>query len=60
MSILYWLWHTITGCPETHLEHTMYGTTHCRTCGRVTFVSDTLPKITRLKIPNHRYHLSYR
>lgn len=50
--ILRWLWHTITGCPETHLDHTMYGTTHCRTCGRVTFVSDSLPKITRLKTTN--------
>ncbi|SDD60930.1 hypothetical protein [Sporomusa acidovorans] len=57
MSIIRWLWHAISGCPEADLDHTMYGTTHCRTCGRVTFVSDTLPKITRLKTPARR--LSY-
>ena len=49
MSIIHWFLHAITGCPATSLNHTMYGTTHCRACGRVTFVSDTLPKITRLK-----------
>lgn len=49
MSIIYWFLHAITGCPQAHLEHTMYGTTHCRACGRVNFVSDHLPKITRFK-----------
>ncbi len=49
MSIARWFWHAITGCPETDLNHTMYGTAYCRTCGRVTFVSDNLPKNTRLE-----------
>ncbi|WP_371374672.1 hypothetical protein [Sporomusa aerivorans] len=51
MSIIQWLVHAITGCPKTSLDHTMYGITHCRSCGRVSFISDTLPKITRFKIP---------
>lgn len=50
MSIINWLLHGLTHCPKTELTHTMYGTTHCRSCGRVEFVSDTLPKITRFQV----------
>ncbi|VBB05836.1 Hypothetical protein LUCI_1047 [Lucifera butyrica] len=48
MRFFAWIWHGLHKCPETDLEHTMYGTTHCRSCGRVTFVSDSLPKIKHL------------
>lgn len=46
--ILKWVWHSITRCPETDLDHTMYGTAHCRACGRVIFISDTLPKMNHI------------
>lgn len=55
--IFNWVWHGVTRCPENDLEHTMYGTTHCRTCGRVAFVSDTLPKIKRLIINKRNRHI---
>jgi len=47
-DIFKWVWHSITRCPETDLDHTMYGTTHCRACGRVIFISDTLPKMSHI------------
>lgn len=48
--IFKWIWHSITRCPETALEHTMYGTVRCRECGRVTFVSNTLPKMSHIVV----------
>ena len=55
MSLVKWIWHGLTHCPKADLERTMYGTTHCAKCGRVTFVSDTLPVIKRFKL-NKRAH----
>ena len=52
-NIFKWVWHSITRCPEDALEHTMYGTVHCRECGRVIFISDTLPKMSHM-IANRR------
>jgi len=43
--IFTWILHSFTSCPESSLVHTMYGTTHCRECGRIHFISDDLPKM---------------
>ena len=44
-NIFIWILHIFIDCPESSLDHTMYGTTHCRECGRVHFISDNLPKM---------------
>ena len=51
--LLNWVWHSVTRCPESDLEHTMYGTSHCRGCGRVIFVSDVLPKMSHRVATKH-------
>lgn len=57
MNIFTWIWHGITRCPEADLDHTMYGITHCRSCGRVKFISDTLPVIKRMKVSNRTKYM---
>ncbi|MBC8015980.1 MAG: hypothetical protein H7X79_09590 [Sporomusaceae bacterium] len=48
--IFKWVWHGITRCPKTALETTMYGTVRCRDCGRVTFISNNLPKMSHIVV----------
>jgi len=49
LRMLNWILHAFTGCPEKGLYQVMYGSTHCRYCGRVAFIGDSLPKLSRFR-----------